>query len=65
MWHLPHFPVVRLDKTTTKVRIVFDCSDKFNGISLNDVIYARLKLQIELIDVLVYFDVIWIQLRAT
>ena len=55
VWYLPHFPVVRLDKTTTKVRIVFDCSDKFNGISLNDVIYAGPKLQRELIDVLVRF----------
>ena len=41
-----------MDKTTTKVRIVLDCSDKFDGISLN-VIYAGLKLQRELIDVLI------------
>ncbi len=27
-WYLPHFPVVRLNKSTTKVRIVFDCSAK-------------------------------------
>ena len=52
VWYLPHFPVVRMDKTTTKVRIVFDCSDKFDGISLN-VINAGLKLQRELIDVLI------------
>ena len=55
MWYLPHFPVVRLDKTTTKVRIVFDCSNKFNGISLNDVIYAGPKRQRELFHVLVRF----------
>ena len=30
VWHLPHIPVIRMDKTTTKVRIVFDCSAK-NG----------------------------------
>ena len=41
-----------MDKTTTKVRIVFDCSDKYDAISLNDVIYAGPKLQRELIDVL-------------
>ena len=33
VWYLARFPVVRMDKTTTKVRIVFDCSDKFDGIS--------------------------------
>ena len=46
---------MRIDKTTTKVRIVFDCSDKYDGISLNDVIYAGPKLQRELIDVLIRF----------
>ena len=45
VWYLPHFPVVRMDKTTTKVRIVFDCAAKCNGISLNDMIYAGPKLQ--------------------
>ena len=55
VWYLPHFPVVRMNKTTTKVRIVFDCSDKYDGISLNDVIYAGPKLQRELIDVLIRF----------
>ena len=38
IWYMPHFPVVRMDKTTTKVRIVFDCAAKCNGISLNDMI---------------------------
>ena len=31
-WHLPHFPVVRPDRTTTKTRIVFDPSAKFEGV---------------------------------
>ena len=51
-WYLPHFPVVRLDRTTTKTRIVFDASAKFGGISLNDVIYQGPKLQRDLNDVL-------------
>ncbi len=55
VWYLPHFPVVRMDKTTSKVRIVFDCSAKSNGVALNDVIYAGPKLQKELIDVLIRF----------
>ena len=44
-----------MDKTSTKVRIVFDCSAKMNGVSLNDVIYAGPKLQQELFDVLIRF----------
>ena len=34
-WFLPHFPVIRPEKETTKVRIVFDASAKQDGISLN------------------------------
>ena len=55
VWYLHHFPVVRMDKTTTKVRIVFDCSAKMDGVSLNDTIYAGPKLQQELFDVLIRF----------
>ena len=42
-----------MDKTSTKIRIVFHCSAKTDGISLNDVIYAGPKLQQELFDVLI------------
>ena len=55
VWYLPHFPIVRMNKSTTKVRIVFDCSAKCNGISLNDVISVGPKLQRELFDVLLRF----------
>ena len=44
-----------MDKTSTKVRIVFDCSAQTDGVSLNDVIYAGPKLQKELFDVLIRF----------
>ena len=54
-WYLPHFPVVRLDRATTKTRIVFDASAKFGGISLNDVIHQGPKLQRDLNDVLLRF----------
>ena len=37
MWYLPHFPVIRNEKLTTKVRIVFDAAAKTNGISLTKV----------------------------
>ena len=45
VWYLPHFPIVKISKSTTKVRIVFDCSAKCTGISLNGVIHAGPKLQ--------------------
>ena len=54
-WYLPHFPVVRPDRTTTKTRIVFDASAKFKGVSLNEAIYQGPKLQRELTDVLLRF----------
>ena len=44
-----------MSKSTTKVRIVSDCSAKCEGISLNDVIHAGPKLQRELFDVLIRF----------
>ena len=54
-WYLPHIAVIRMDKTTTKVRIVFDCSAKMDGLSLNDAICAGPKLQKDLFDVLIRF----------
>ena len=55
IWYLPHFPIVKMSKSTTKVRIVFDCSARCNGISLNDVIHAGPRLHRELFDVLIRF----------
>ena len=54
-WYLPHFPIVRMDRTTTKTRVVFDASARYNGVSLNDFIYNGPKLQKELFDVLLCF----------
>jgi len=54
-WYLPHFPVIRMDITTTKTHLVFDASAKYNGISLNDLIYCGPKLKQELFDVLLRF----------
>ena len=54
-WYLPHFAIVRPQKTTTKVRIVFDAAASYHGISLNDAIHAGPKLQRDLCDVLTRF----------
>ena len=53
LWYVPHFPIVRIDKTTTKVRIVFDCTARHSGVSLINVIHARPKMQSELFDNLI------------
>ena len=55
VWFLPHFPVCRPDKTTTKTRIVFDAIAKHKGVSLNDMIAPGPKLQTNLFDVLLRF----------
>ena len=34
-WYLPHFPVVRADKQTTKVRFVMDAAFQVGGRCLN------------------------------
>jgi hypothetical protein len=55
VYYLPHFPVLRPDKTTTKTRIVFDAAAKTEGTCLNDLILQGPKLQNELFSVLLRF----------
>ena len=52
-WYLPNFAIVRPE--TTKTRVVFDASAKFNGLSLNDVICQGPKLQRDIFDVMIRF----------
>lgn len=54
-WYLPHFPVIREDKSTTKVRIVLDSAAKYHGKSLNDVMLPGPKLQQDLVSILIRF----------
>ena len=54
-WLLPHFPVVHADRTTTKTRIVFDASAKFQGKSLNSEALPGPKLQADMFSILVRF----------
>ena len=55
VWYLPHFPVLRPDKSTTKTRIVFDASAKYEDVSLKDAVLQGPKLQNELFAVLLRF----------
>ena len=56
VWYLPHFLVVYMEKKTmTKVRIVFDCLPKIDGVSLNNAIYSGPNLKQELLDILIHF----------
>lgn len=54
-WLLPHFPVIREDKETSKLRIVFDGSARIKNISLNDQIHEGPKLQKDIFEVLLRF----------
>ncbi|XP_060800708.1 uncharacterized protein LOC132901847 [Amyelois transitella] len=46
---LPHHAVVRMDRTTTKTRVVFNAADRSaNGLSLNDTLMVGPTLQMEL-----------------
>ena len=54
-WYLPHFPVLKSDRDTTKCRIVYDGASVHQGVALNDVISKGPKLQSELFDILTRF----------
>ncbi|XP_044184810.1 uncharacterized protein LOC122964955 [Acropora millepora] len=62
--YLPHHPVVREDKQTTKVRIVYDASAKYTGPSLNDCLHAGPSLISDIPDVLMRFRYHQIALAA-
>lgn len=53
VWYLPHHAVVHPKKG--KLRVVYDCSAKFRGTSLNDVVFQGPDLTNKLIDVLLKF----------
>ena len=51
--YLPHHAVVRCDKDTTKVRVVYDASARAGGPSLNDCLHTRPKFNQRIFDLLV------------
>ena len=53
--YLPHHAVLREDKATTKLRIVYDASSKTCGPSLNDCLYTGPKSGQKIMDILLRF----------
>lgn len=56
-YYMPHRAVIRNDKETTRVRIVYDCSSKSdeNKNSLNDLLESGVNLNPNLLDVILKF----------
>lgn len=53
--YLPHHAVIRKDKATTKLRVVYDASARTNSVSLNDCLHAGPKFNQKIIDILIRF----------
>lgn len=55
--YLPHHCVVREDKSTTKLRIVYNASARENRPALNDCLHTGPPLTPEMLDILIRFKV--------
>ena len=55
IWYLPIQGVLDVTRASTKCRVVFDASAKFQGTSLNENIYAGPKLQPDIVELLLRF----------
>ena len=53
--YLPHHAVVRQDKQTTKLRVVYDASARADGPSLNDCFYTGPNFGQSILDILLRF----------
>ena len=53
--YLPHHAVIRQDKETTKLRIVYDASARGEGPSLNDCLYSGPKFDQNIFDIVLRF----------
>lgn len=62
--YLPHRAVIRRDKQTTKLRIVYDASAKSTGPSLNDCLHPGPKFDQKILDILNRFRVHRIAITA-
>ena len=54
--YLPHHAVVRQDKQTTKVRVVYDASAKSKGSSLNECLHIGPKFNQRILEILLRFS---------
>lgn len=55
MHYLPHHAVVRQDKETTKIRVVYDASARSGGPSLNDCLHTGPKFNQRILEILLRF----------
>ena len=55
--YLPHHAVIRQDKETTKMRVVYDASARSDGPSLNDCLHVGPKFNQRILDILLRFRV--------
>ena len=63
--YLPHHAVIRTDKQTAKLRIVYDASARgANGLSLNDCLFSGPKFDQQILDILLRFRTYKIALIA-
>ena len=62
--YIPHHAVIRQDKSTTKLRIVYDASAKQDGPSLNDCLHAGPKFGQNIMDIILRFRVHKVALTA-
>ena len=53
--YLPHHAVIRCDKDTTKIRVVYDASARCGGPSLNDCLHTGPKFHQRMFDLLLRF----------
>ena len=62
--YLPHRPVLREDKETTKIRAVFDASSASDGPSLNDCLYSGPNLLSKIFNILLQLRLNFIAILA-
>ena len=53
--YIPHHGVIRRDKQTTKLRIMYDASAKSSGSSLNDCLYTGPAMTHNIMDIILRF----------
>ena len=53
--YLPHHAVVRRDKETTKISVIYDASAKTSGLSLNECLNPGPKFDQRIVDLLSWF----------